>query len=107
MNDNKDMRECIRKFDNTLSLKANKGELVTIQTFLETKFISTWEWDNIKYTMKKLEIGFVNEQAKIDESIAKIMEEATSGLKDNLDKAIKNNFKEYENVMNEFNKFFD
>ena len=29
--DNQDMRECIEKFDETLSLKANKSDIVTMK----------------------------------------------------------------------------
>ena len=36
MKDNETMRECIRRFDEDLTLKANKGEILTMQTFLET-----------------------------------------------------------------------
>lgn len=51
LQDNEIMRECIRKFDEDISIKANKGELITMRTHLETKFISLWQWDEVKQTL--------------------------------------------------------
>lgn len=48
MKDNQLMRECIRRFDEDLSMKANKGELITIRTSLEKTFISMEQWIEVE-----------------------------------------------------------
>lgn len=51
--DNEAVKLCVRKFDETLSLKANKGELTTLISRLENNFISSHLWETIenKYSL--------------------------------------------------------
>ena len=51
-NDNAQVKECVRKFDEALSLKASKGEMSTQLSRLEKNFISVHLWELID---KKLE----------------------------------------------------
>ena len=53
--DNEAVKLCVRRFDETLSLKANKGELATILSKLENNFISNHLWENIEKKYQKME----------------------------------------------------
>ena len=46
--DNLDMRMCVRKFDEDLSLKANKCGIVTMRRELELGFVSVQKWESIE-----------------------------------------------------------
>ena len=46
--DNEDMRMCVRKFDEDLSLKANKCGIVTLREELELGFVAMHNWKGIE-----------------------------------------------------------
>ena len=45
--DNEDMRTCVRKFDEDLSLKANKAQIYTMYEELEQQFMTLVNWEQI------------------------------------------------------------
>ena len=53
MDDNKMMRECIRKFDEDISLKSSKSEVELMKTLLQKTFITFQEWDGIETSVEK------------------------------------------------------
>ena len=48
MNDNLDMRECVRKFDENLSIKSNKIDIITMVEQLKVNFIDHELWNSLK-----------------------------------------------------------
>jgi hypothetical protein len=40
MADNQKVKECVRQFDESMTTKANKGELITMERRLENAFIT-------------------------------------------------------------------
>ena len=53
MDDNQMMRECIRKFDEDISLKSSKSEVELMKTLLQKTFITFQEWDAIETSVEK------------------------------------------------------
>ena len=50
--DNLDMRMCVRKFDQDLSLKANKCGIVTLREELEVGFVAMHNWKSIEKVLQ-------------------------------------------------------
>ena len=46
--DNEDMRMCVRKFDEDLSLKCNKAAIFTLREDLEKEFVAVHNWKAIE-----------------------------------------------------------
>ena len=46
--DNIDMRECIEKFDKTLSLKSNKADIITMKHQFSLDYVEVRKWKKIE-----------------------------------------------------------
>lgn len=47
-------KECIRKFDESLSIKVNKGAFLEFQHDLDKRFVQLKDWKNMKKKMDKV-----------------------------------------------------
>ena len=61
-NDNAQVKECVRKFDEALSLKASKGEMSTQLSRLEKSFISVHLWEVIDKKLESIRSELQNEK---------------------------------------------
>ena len=53
--DNEHMRMCVRKFDEDLSLKANKASIFNLRDELEKKFVPRQNWKDIESELQNKE----------------------------------------------------
>ena len=51
--DNRDMKNCIRNFDEVLCEKANKSAIFKMEQWIEDDFVSKKEWNSLKGELLK------------------------------------------------------
>lgn len=104
--DNVDMRECIRRFDGALSIKANKDALKIMKRSMEKVFINDKKWEVI---VKDVE-GFRNEMkldvAAMGEKVQTFMEDEKDNYPKTIERLMRTNLIRYEEVYDQFKKFF-
>ena len=51
--DNTDMKICVRQFDEALSLKANKSEIVTMKQNFSIEYVEVRKWSQIEGELRE------------------------------------------------------
>ena len=107
MADNEDVKNCVRKFDEDISIKANKSSLIEMNEEIERRFIPLQRWDqvldgfddlrqHIKEKYKEMESHFEDFRKKEEQSLDILCEELLA-----------NKYSKYDHVLGEFKKFFN
>jgi phage terminase small subunit len=92
------MRECIRRFDEVLSVKANKMDINELEMVIEKKFLMKKQWADLEATVQKKVQEVTQGMAKIERVVAQYDE----GLEQEITKIVKSvvalRLQDYEKV---------
>jgi len=70
LNDNIEVKECIRAFDKTLCKKVNKPEIKILREEFEKRFIHTDKWTEVRVEFDLMLQRFINEKEKLHKQFA-------------------------------------
>jgi len=66
LDDNENVKECIRDFDKSISIKANKSQLKIMRGEFEERFIHNDKWIEVLKEFDEMENKFDRENDKLD-----------------------------------------
>lgn len=101
------MREVLRRYDETISHKATRFEMRQMEIKLTESFITQNLWDKMQRDYEKLKEDFENTKLEYEESLTQFKIQESDQIMSNIKYTMQEHFERYEEVYQEFKKFFN
>lgn len=101
-NDNTDVRECIRKFDKSISIKANKSQFSVLKEEFERSFVHIKNWDTVLGRVEAMKEELRGEARALDQKFDKFKQHELDNNDLKCEQLMKVKLVKYNKVYTEF-----